>query len=374
MATSLRRTNAPLSDKLTDQPERFDFFQAVRLMMRVAGQGRVAGQEKGEDTVRRQGVGHDSHPQQEIVRFRTIASHSFPASEITEVKTPAKKSDPGTPSPPEMFITFMGLTGPNGVLPQHYTSLIIDRLRERDHSLLDFLDLFNHRTISLFYRAWEKYRFPIAFERFRLSPPRDEDDDFFTFCLYSLVGLGTSGLRRRQQVDDETILYYAGHFAHRPANAISLEVMVADYFNLSVRVKQFQGHWLKLGRDDQSAMPSAAMPRGLNNQMGVNLIAGERVWDVQSRFRFRIGPLDYQEFRRFMPSGDRLRPLCQLTRTYVGPELDFEVQPVLKASQIPWCQLGGSAAAPARLGWNTWIRSGEIAQDAEEAIFFLEDV
>lgn len=387
MDSESRRENAPLNERLWAKPGEFDFFQAVRLLVRMAERGVLPGEERSAAstaTTKRKPLGHDFAPGEEAVRFRSVASHAFAAAEIVKLARPrasesSAEHEGGSPrqtaAPPlEMFVTFLGLTGPNGVMPQHYTSQIIERLKAKDFSLAEFLDLFNHRLISLFYRAWEKYRFPIGFERFRLAPERDEPDDLFTACMYALVGFGTEGLRRRQEFDDEAVIYYGGHFAHWPRNAVSLEGIAGEYFGFDLEVRQFQGQWLTLARHDQSALPNATQPRGLNCELGVNAIAGERVWDVQSKFRHRIGPVGYRAFCRLMPSGDMLRPLCQLTRTYVGPQFDFDVQPILKAAEIPWCKLGGDAEAPARLGWNTWIRSGPMHRDAEDVIFRLEDV
>jgi type VI secretion system protein ImpH len=171
--------------------------------------------------------------------------------------------------------------------------------------------------------------------------------------------------------DDEAFLYYGGFFAHYPRNALSLEGMLADYFEQSVRVLQFQGQWLYLSRDDQSALPNAEMPEGLNCQLGRNVIVGERVWDVEGKFRVQLGPLGFDDFRRFMPNGDALLPLSQMIRAYGGPQFDFDVQPVLKAAEAPWCQLGGDGAAPARLGWNTWVRCKEFVNDVDDAVFSI---
>jgi type VI secretion system protein ImpH len=385
MGAALGRENAPLNEHLRDQPGEFDFFQAVRLLLRMAESGVLPGQDVTSTSPRLNPVGFDYSPLQEVVRFRTVQSLAFPAAPVAKLNVAQIPEPPpdirrtairgGEPkSRLEMFVTFLGFTGPSGVLPAHYTSQIIDRLKEKDPSLAEFFDLFNHRLTSLFYRAWEKYRFPIALERFRLAPQRDETDDFFTWCLYSLVGVGTHGLRARQQFDDEALLYYAGHFAHWPRNAVSLEAIVNDYFGLSIEVRQFQGQWLKLEFHDQSALPNAMQPRGLNCELGVNVIAGERVWDVQSKFRHRVGPLSYFQFCRLMPSGDMLRPLCQMTRTYAGPQFDFDVQPILKADEVPWCQLGGDGPTPSRLGWNTWVRANPMPHDADDVVFSLEDV
>src|SRR5262249_5064658 len=203
---------------------------------------------------------------------------------------------PAGPRPPEMVVTFMGLTGPAGVLPRHYTELLLQQIRERDYSLRDFLDLFNHRLISLFYRAWEKYRWPIAYERSQLDLHLKEPD-LATQGLYCLTGLGTAGLRGRLDTDDEVFLYYGGHFAHFPRSALALESLLGDHLEMPVEVRQCQGQWLHLEKEDQAAMPSLSEPEGRNNQLGVNLIVGERIWDVQSKFRLRIGPVSWREFR-----------------------------------------------------------------------------
>ena len=364
--------NPTLIDELRHHPFRFDFFQAVRVLERIARE-----QAEVEGLAARHPVGRDHAPKQEAVRFRAIPSHSFPAGSVSEVRLPAKQLDDDEAPPPEMIATFMGTIGPGGVLPRHYTSLVIERIRDKDYSLRDFLDLFHHRVISLFYRAWEKYRFPFGYERSELASVGDKED-WFTQCLYSLLGLGTGALRGRVEFDDEAFLYYAGHFAHRPRSAVSLELILADYFELPARVVQFQGQWLRISPEDQSSLPCPRWPRGLNTRLGVETIVGERVWDVTGKFRVRLGPLVYSQFCRFVPSGDALRPLGQMVRSYAGPQFDFDVQPVLQAAEVPWCRLGGGGtgvtpvAHAARLGWNTWIRSGRFQHDVSDAVFSLE--
>ena len=363
MAPQGRRDRAPLSREIRDEAYRFDFFQAVRVLERMAGE------ESARDAgPRRYPVGYDNSPQEEAVRFRAVASHSFPTGTVVAVNEPDARHHGPTTRPREMVVAFLGLTGPGGVLPQHYTSLLIDRIRSRDYALRDFLDAFNHRTVSLFYRAWEKYRFPVAYER----AARASKEDTFTRCLYSLVGLGTPGLGGRLEFDDEAFLFYSGLFAHRPRSAGSLREMLADYFELRVEVVQFQGQWLYLSEDDQSSLPSPRYPAGLNMQLGTNIVVGERVWDVEGKFRVRLGPIGYDQFRRLTPAGDALRPLCQMIRSYVGVQFDFDIQPVLKGAEVPWCRLGADDSDPSRLGWNTWIRSGALDRDVSDAVFAQE--
>jgi type VI secretion system protein ImpH len=276
--------------------------------------------------------------------------------------------DPDSP-PPEMEIAFLGLTGPQGVLPQHYTTELMLRLQNKETALAEFFDLFNHRIASLFYRAWEKYRVWVGFEQSRLEGAGDDPATWYLRCL---VGLGGERLRDRLAVDDDALLSYSGHYSHFPRGAISLELLLADYFGVAVRVEQFQGQWLRLSRLDQSSMPSPQRPAGLNCQLGENVIVGERVWDVKNKFRVRLGAVSYAEFTRFMPCGDGFRPLADLVRMYVGPELDFEVQVLLVAAEVPQCRLGGDESTASRLGWNTWSRSVEFQNDATDAVFRME--
>ena len=381
MASARGRQMGDLSERLFRTPHRLDFFQAVRLLERLAYLGKTGG-ERGalrSSPVAFGGfVGHDNPPEQEAVRFRSQPSLSFPASAIVQVRPlrgkdvvdaaavpePLGKSEPLV----EMVVSFLGLTGPSGVLPYHYTALLLRRIRSKDFSLRDFLDLFHHRAIALFYRSWVKYRLPFAYERFRLDPRIREDP--ITWGIYCFAGMGTRGLRGRMDVDDVAFIHYSGHFTHVQRLAGVLESMLADYFDLPIRVLQFQGQWLRLG-DDQTAMPGRAHPKGLNNELGINLVIGERVWNIQSKFRIQLGPLTYAQFKGFLPSGDALRPLCQLARTFVGPEFDFDVQLLLRAEEVPMSQLGQSET---RLGWNSWSRIRGFTRVAEDAIFSLNQI
>ncbi len=222
--------------------------------------------------------------------------------------------------------------------------------------------------------------------------------DAFTQSLLSLVGLGTPALRHRLHVSkrmekdgtfttaklahiqDMTLLYYSGFFAHRPRSAVNLEVLLRDYFQLPVVVEQFRGQWLHLDTANLTRMGAGDS----NNQLGVSVVAGERVWDVQSKIRLRVGPLTWSQFREFLPSRVPTSSrkvfflLCHLTRLYVGPEVDFEVQLILRKEDVPECQLNRYPDGPQQyrpqLGWNTWMRARPAPRDAEDAVFEGEEV
>lgn len=335
MATESRTTDRPLARELLDEPYRFGFFQAVRLLERMDPQ--------------RQAVGRDGDVGREAVRFRTRQTLTFPPSEIYDITSDGE----GEANPPEMTIAFLGLTGPLGVLPHHYSELVMERARHKDTALWSFFDIFNHRILSLFYRVWEKYRFPIAYERGEL--------DEFSSSLFSIVGIGTDKLRGRLTLDDQVLLHYGGLIAQRPHSASAIAALVGDYFGVTVAAHQFSGQWLKLG-EDVTQLGQA------NSQLGVATIAGARVWDAQSKFRIRVGPLSLKEFQAFVPVGSAFQPATELLRLLVGLEFDFDLQLVLKAEMLPFCVLETGSESQPMLGWTSWLKTRAVVEDDDQVV------
>jgi type VI secretion system protein ImpH len=363
MASTNGRESAGVSEQLFQDARRFDFFQAVRLLERL-----LHLRAKSDPRWPPHAVGEDASPKREVVRLRVQPSLSFPPASVHQLRQPPAKNASDELPPPEMLVTFLGLTGPSGVLPHHYTRMVLRRQRDKDTSLRDWLDVFHHRLLSLFYRGWQKYRLPLTYERAQMDPA-EEEKDAGTRALFSLVGLGTAGLRSRQEVEDEAFLFYAGLFARQQRSAVSLEMMLTDYFRMDIRVLQLQGHWMQLATEDQAQLPNRTHRHGRNNRLGSDLVVGTRIYDVQSKFRLRIGPLKYSQFYQFMPGGPSLNPLCQLTRSFVGPQLAFDVQLALQGPEVPWLRLGASGTQRPYLGWNTWVRSQPFTGDVDDAVF-----
>jgi type VI secretion system protein ImpH len=285
------------------------------------------------------------------VRFRTRVSLNFPPSQIYQLLR--RRSEEGERAP-HMIVAFMGMTGPLGVLPHHYTELLMERTRYKDTALWDFLDLFNHRIVSLFYRAWEKHRFPVAYER--------GDFDQFTSYLFSAINLGTDHLRGRMSLADEGLLFYGGLIAQRPHSASAIGAILSDYFKVSVRIEQFFGQWLKLEEDSFTRLG------GSNNGLGVNTVAGTRVWDAQSKFRLKFGPLTLDEFLSFIPAGDAFKRAMDFARLLAGPEFDFDLQLVLKAEEVPFTVLTTLAQRRPMLGWTSWLKSRKFTEDDSQVV------
>jgi type VI secretion system protein ImpH len=365
-----------VNQKLMEDPSEFDFFQAVRLLVRAAGENGAGSNGNESEWVRGSAApGEDVSPAKEAVRFRSAPSLSFAAAPIRSIKP----GEDGAPA--EMTVTFMGLTGPSGALPHHYTSTVIEQERNRDGSLRAFFDLFHHRMVSLFYRAWEKYRFPTAYERTRMAPVADrfkektnspwQGTDPFTSALLCLVGLGNPAQQGRLSVGEELLVFYAGQYSRRPRSAGTLETLLSDCFGVSAKVLQFHGRWLPLEESDRSRL---GRPDGKDGYcaLGRSLVLGRSVWECQSRFRIRLGPLTYGQFQRFLPGSEGLKRVGELTRMYAGPEFDFDVEPVLLADERPRSCLGRKGGG--RLGRDFWLSSGPAQEDFEKRAFVIKSV
>jgi type VI secretion system protein ImpH len=340
-------TDASVEDALFERGYEFEFFQAVRLLSRVFP--------------RRRAVGTAAKPVEEIARFgvqRSIQAMVFPASAIDNIEKIA-----GSPDPAAMTIAFLGLTGTQGVLPLCYTEHMVARAgaKPADDTLAAFLDLFNHRLISLFYRAWEKHRPPVLYE---LGAIRGQQPDPFTQNLFDLIGMGTEGLRGRMGVRDESLLLYAGLLAQRPHSAAALRGILQDYFGVAIEIDQCLGSWYELEEVDRCYLA----PAEERSQLGVGTFIGAEVWDQQARFRVRVGPLSLKGFTEFLPEGPVMAKLVELTRYIAGNAMVFDVQVFLKADHVPLCQLSDEGAAAPRLGWMSWLRTDEFTEAAGDAV------
>ena len=331
--------SSPIEQALREDSCSFEFFQAVTLLERLLHD--------------RQPVGRFSNPEEEAVHFRVNNQLAFPASQIQEIGWPENV-------PPQMAVNFMGLTGPMGVLPYCYTELLLDRLRAKDKALQSFLDIFNHRMISFFYRAWEKYRFPVTYYL--------GDEDLFTHHLLDLIGLGTPGLQGRQAVPDDALLHFTGLLGKQVRSAAALEAILSAYFEVPVEVEQFTGAWYRLEPDTQCCMDEEESE---SQQLGGGAVVGDEIWNQQSRVRVKLGPLTMEQYQNFLPEGSAFQPLRSVVKFFCNEEFDFDVQLILKREEVPRCEVGGDTEGTPRLGWSTWLKSAPFTRDPGDTILNL---
>jgi len=247
----------------------------------------------------------------------------------------------------------MGLFGPNEPMPLHVTDYARDRKRaQKDPTLVAFFDLFHHRLISLFYRAW-------AVNQKSVDMDRPEDARFAGY-IGSLFGIGAESLRNRDILPDNAKLHYAGRLACQARNAEGLEAIVSDFFQIPAKVLTFFGQWLKL--PPASVCKLGDSPE--TGRLGQSLIVGSKFWDCQMKFRFRLGPMGLVEFQRMLPVGKAFARLKCWVLNYANRQYFWDAQLILKAEEVPETRLGQAGL----LGWTTWLKSQPFTRDADNLV------
>ena len=262
----------------------------------------------------------------------------FPASNIS-------RADQDAQGRTRLFVKFLGLLGPQGPLPLATTSEAYGWWLARDDSFARFLDLFNHRFLQLFFRAWADAR-PIA------QHDRPELDRFFAY-VGSPIGLGSEPYRDRDSLADDAKLEYAGLLAAKAKSGVRLEAAIAGIFGVKVDIESFVGAYLPFEREDQSQLGRA------HARLGIDLLVGSAVYSVEDRFRISLKTASLADYERFLPSGPTCEPLADLVFFHVGHELDWDLELALPAREVRPVSLGRFG----RLGYTTWMQPHDPAAE-----------
>lgn len=341
MAAASGRRPPDLTNTLRDEGWRFGFFQAVRLLQLMDPDAAAVG--TGDD------------PAAECVRFSSRVSLSFPPGEIYEIR-PGAADDQST----EMVVNFMGLASPAsyGSLPMPYTELILAQEREKHSALRRFLDLFNHRLVSLFYRAWEKYRFGVVYERAGRTRR-----GLFEQVLFSVMGIGTGGLQEHLSVNSRALLARAHAVGGKGISALGLAALIRDYFRVPAQIVQFIPAWYQIEDSEVCRLGRQS------SHLGEDLCLGSRTRMAQSRFRVQLGPLSWRQMSDLLPDGSAFGALAEVCTLVTGPQFDFEFHLKLAPGQTPPLRLGVSdESGTPRLGWSTWLRRSDGDERSAEVI------
>lgn len=306
---------------ITATEGRYDFFRLVReLDQRQPNSPRT---------------GCSVLPGQEIVRFTQEPELSFAAAALGQ---PTVRSDGKVAVP----VRFLGLLGSDGPLPLRYTEYVRSRLLNNgDSTLAEFLNLFQHRMVSLFYRAWAVGQAEISCER--------QNDDYFGDVLAAFTGIYGSALRHKDRVQDEAKLHFSGLLAGSTRSPRGLELIIQKYFGLPVRVEEFRSGWYPIPEQYHCLLG------GQQAALGELAVVGSVSWEVNLCFGLRIGPLALGSYEMLLPSGESFGRLRDWVELYAGLEVGCDLRLELQREEIPSVRLGEYG----RLGWTSWLRNPE---------------
>ncbi len=318
---------------LQNEPFRFTFLSAIRMLDCISGD-----QEQ---------TGKSSRPSKESLRIGQRPSLTFAPSSIASIQN--RTSDGKW----QLQTYFLGLFGPNGPLPTHFSDFADQRIKHhRDPTFSAFADMFHHRMASFFYRAWASSQPTVHLDR----PVSDR----FSEYVASLCGLGMKPLRNRDQMPDKAKLFFAAHLASQTRHGSGLRSILAAFYKVDAQLIPFVGHWVPLPGD---CIWKVGTTRH-SGELGRSITLGSRVRDCQQRFRIVLGPLDFVPFCQLLPNGASMKRLRSIVDQYVGFELSWDVQLVLRNKEVPRMRLGRQG----QLGWTTWLSSRPPECDADELI------
>lgn len=293
-------------------------------------------------------LGRAARPHFEPIRFGQEPTLAFAASTIANIVAGEGEGERG--KPPRLSIYSFGLFGPNGPLPLHLTEYARDRLRRvGDPTLIRFADIFHHRLILLFYRAWADSQSTVSLDR--------PDTDRFTNYIASLTGYGQSSLRSRDDVPDHAKFFNAPHLVREIRDPEGLAKILSEYFQVPVDIQEFVPHWISLATSEQTRLSN----RSGNNLLGENAVIGDSVLDAQYKIRVRIGPMPLARYLSFLPGGEVAKKVITWIKNYVGFEFFVDLQLVLNKEEVMPASLGDTT----QLGWTSWLdeRCSELHAD-----------
>ncbi len=314
------------------------FYRAVEILERAtASQGAER-------------VGGDGPVPRESIRFRHDASLSFATSDVSHIaprqRTAGEAHDSDEVPLYEVTTTFLGLTGTVSPLPAYMIEEVLNE--DPDHpAQRDFLDIFHHRVLSLFYRAHSKYSYVTDY----VSSSRDP----WSLRVLSLAGVDTwDGRPPVADMPLGMLLRLAPLLATRSRTAAGLVAVVSDTLHpilqgAGVDIEQFVGRWVTI--DERQLLRLGVA----NTTLGEDVVIGRRVFDRGGKFRLILGPLRRKAFQRFLPGGDGLSQLREVVSFYVRDPLDFDVELILAPGETPALRLASRPDDASRLGLDSWL-------------------
>ena len=324
---------AALFGALGEAPRQHDFFAVMRHVEALRPE--------------RPRIGAALRPAQEVIRLGQDPELDFAPSALESFSAGAR-------SAPRLGVRFFGLLGPQGPMPLHFTEYVRERLRSRgDATLARFLDIFHHRLLALFYRAWADAQPAVHHDR--------PGSDRFGAWLGASFGVDDAGHAPRA-LPEKARLFQAGLLGSRSRHAEGLVKLLRQYFHVPVRIEQHVAQWLVLEPDDRSRLGfSRSRPErrdAVAPQLGVSATSGAKCRDRQHKFRVALGPLTLARYHDFLPGGLAWLRLREWVQHYAGLDLRWDVELTLAADQVPEPRLGRAV----RLGVSAWIGRRDGAQ------------
>lgn len=322
---------------LTEQPYRFGFYQTLRNLEQLT-----------PDNPR---LGDSQQPNHDCIRLGQKPSSLFAPSTLAECYTDKQLA--------YLNVYFFGLFGTNGPLPLHLTEFAHSRSHNlHDKTMIDFLNIFHHRFLSLFYRAWANKEPTVHYDR--------PDSDRFHTYVGALFGIGSPALKNCDEMPDNSKLHFAGYLSSSPHHTFGLVSILRAFFKVPVNIQEYIGEWLKIPKESQTRLGQNKS----SGMLGQSTMLGQLNWQRQYKFRLLIGAMPLSDYEALFPKQPTLFLLASIIKNYIGHDLNWEVKLILKKEERPQATLGEYG----QLGLSTWLTNKPTEHDISDLTLFAENI
>lgn len=332
MEAPVRNTASSLKDALFLYPYEFEFCQALKILEVLHPECLSLGQ--------------FSSPSQEVVSLKSRVAYAYPPSDLYQLHR-LQQNTPYT-----LEVNFLGIGGPHGPLPMPYSDMLIERTHQKDLGFQEFLNIFNHRILSLLYRIRKKYWVHLE--------TKTPENTGLASVLLSYLGLGMPSYRHRMDIPDRSLLSYAGLIWRTTKSEGGYTALISDYFGVTCRIQTFEGEWLSLEKDQLTYLTAGNPWRRLGR--GASL--GQKAWTITRTCRVSLGPLSLAQFKKFLPGQQGYQHFKSLSHFYMGLDHHVRINLILKKEDIPPLCLNKKI----HLGWDSWLSTHSPLQDDHQVI------
>ncbi|WP_368919071.1 type VI secretion system baseplate subunit TssG [Citrobacter sp. RHB21-C01] len=266
-------------------------------------------------------LGTTLNPADDPARFRPHPGMGFPASELKSAQYDGDNPE----APPVVRTTFMGLYGVDSPLPTAWLDDIVQQ-REGHEAQEAFLDIFNHRILTQFYRIWRKYSYPATFE----VGGRDSTSQ----SLLGLIGLGLPGTD--------------GHIATPASRFLAL----LGIMRLPARTEEGVQALVRLlaPRTWATVTPYCPNTVYLSHPLGFYgdedfrlddyIVLGDETTEVSSKLLIALYTEDIAEAQGWLPERQIFEDFLALLRVYLGWRYKARIQLTIPTQLLPAPVLG----------------------------------
>lgn len=317
------------SNIFQDFPEdviHYNFFAALRLLEKQNGQR----------------FGKSKTPKEDPLLLGQMPHLGFPATTLANINILEKTKHKN------LNVFFFGLFGSKGPMPQHITEKLVttgfSKTDKKEKKTQDeFYNIFHHRLISLFYRAWANK-----------EPTTQLDikkDDRFQFYINSLAGYGLPSLRNRDNLNDYAKAHFSAYLGGKIRHSEGLKNIIFQLYGIQSKIVEFVGEWLVIDKEHQCHL----QPSFYAKKLGINTSLGGNSWQSQYKFQIQLGPLSLNQYEACLPGKKNIKHINDAIKNYMRDELQWEIVLLLKKTEIPKTKLGTYG----QLGWTSWLKTNQ---------------